>query len=120
MLGGEPSGHIVCRDITTTGDGIIAALQVLRAMVEEGKGLHELLSGLIKFPQKLKNVRVAQRFAPAEEPELQKAIAMANEKLNGLGRGIFEFGEKNEAYADYFTGTSYLALLNQNFTKPVN
>ncbi|MGB2063623.1 Phosphoglucosamine mutase [Marinomonas gallaica] len=86
VLGGEPSGHIVCRDITTTGDGIIAALQVLRAMIEEGKALHELLEGLIKFPQKLKNVRVAARFAPAEEPALQKAIAMANEKLNGLGR----------------------------------
>ncbi|MFD1381965.1 phosphoglucosamine mutase [Rhodanobacter aciditrophus] len=86
VLGGEPSGHIVCRDITTTGDGIIAALQVLRAMVEEEKTLEELLEGLVKFPQRLKNVRVAERFAPAEEPSLQKAIAHANERLNGLGR----------------------------------
>lgn len=86
LLGGEPSGHIVCKSITTTGDGIIAALQVLRAMIEEDKDLDELLVGLVKFPQKLKNIRVARRFVPNEEPELQKAIAVANERLNGLGR----------------------------------
>ncbi|WP_191601077.1 phosphoglucosamine mutase [Marinomonas algicola] len=85
-LGGEPSGHIVCRSITTTGDGIVAALQVLQAMVEEEKGLDELLAGLTKFPQKLKNIRVKKRFEPTEVPALQKAIAVANEKLNGLGR----------------------------------
>ncbi|MCZ2721133.1 phosphoglucosamine mutase [Marinomonas sp. 15G1-11] len=85
-LGGEPSGHIVCRSITTTGDGIVAALQVLQAMVEEGKGLDELLVGLTKFPQKLKNIRVKKRFEPTDVPALQKAIAVANEKLNGLGR----------------------------------
>ena len=86
LLGGEPSGHIVCKSITTTGDGIIAALQVLRAMIEEDKGLDELLVGLVKFPQKLKNIRVEKRFVPNEEPALQKAIAVANERLNGLGR----------------------------------
>ena len=86
FLGGEPSGHIVCKSITTTGDGIIAALQVLGAMVEEDKALDELLTGLVKFPQKLKNIRVAKRFVPNEEPALQKAIAVANERLNGLGR----------------------------------
>lgn len=85
-LGGEPSGHIVCRSITTTGDGIIAALQVLLAMIEEGKTLDELLAGFVKFPQKLRNIRVEERFVPTEIPSLQKAIAVANERLNGLGR----------------------------------
>ncbi|ADZ90249.1 phosphoglucosamine mutase [Marinomonas mediterranea] len=85
-LGGEPSGHIVCKSITTTGDGIIAALQILQAMLEEGKPLHELLEGLVKFPQKLKNIRVKERFIPSEVPALQKAIAHANERLNGSGR----------------------------------
>lgn len=85
-LGGEPSGHIVCRSITTTGDGIIAALQVLQAMIEEGKTLDELLAGFVKFPQKLRNIRVEERFVPTEIPSLQKAIAVANERLNGLGR----------------------------------
>lgn len=85
-LGGEPSGHIVCRSITTTGDGIIAALQVLQAMIEENKTLDELLKGFVKFPQKLRNIRVEERFVPTEIPALQKAIATANERLNGLGR----------------------------------
>ncbi len=85
-LGGETSGHIVCRSITTTGDGIVAALQVLQAMVEEDKDLDLLLEGLTKFPQKLKNIRVKERFEPTEIPALQKAIAVANERLNGLGR----------------------------------
>ncbi len=86
FLGGEPSGHIVCRSITTTGDGIITALQVLRAMVEEEKALDELLEGLVKFPQKLININVEKRFIPTEVPVLQKAIAVANDRLNGLGR----------------------------------
>lgn len=85
-LGGEPSGHIVCRSITTTGDGIVAALQVLQAMVEEGKSLSELLQGLVKFPQKLENIKVKERFLPAEVPVLQQVIAKANETLNGSGR----------------------------------
>ena len=55
-------------------------------MVEEGKTLDELLVGLVKFPQKLQNIRVEKRFVPNEVPALQKAIAVANERLNGLGR----------------------------------
>lgn len=86
VLGGEPSGHIVCRSVTTTGDGIVAALQVLQAMVEEQKPLDQLLSGLTKFPQRLKNIRVAEKFVPAEVPSLQRAIKNANERLNGMGR----------------------------------
>lgn len=86
VLGGEPSGHIVCRSITTTGDGVIAALQVLQAMVEAEKTLSELLDGFNKFPQRLKNIRVKTRFSPAEVPQLQQAISQANEKLNGSGR----------------------------------
>jgi len=62
LLGGEPSGHIVCKSITTTGDGIIAALQVLRAMIEEDKDLDELLVGLVKFPQKLKKHSCGKAF----------------------------------------------------------
>jgi phosphoglucosamine mutase len=86
VLGGEPSGHIVCRSITTTGDGVVAALQVLQAMVEGEKTLLELLEGFTKFPQRLKNIRVKSRFSPTEVPQLQHAIAHANEKLNGSGR----------------------------------
>ena len=55
-LGGEPSGHIICRDRTTTGDGIVSALQVMAEMNKTGKGLSELRRGMSKFPQELINV----------------------------------------------------------------
>ncbi|MCB1775641.1 MAG: phosphoglucosamine mutase, partial [Gammaproteobacteria bacterium] len=55
-LGGEPSGHIICRDRTTTGDGIVSALQVLAEINKSGKSLSELRSGMLKFPQQLINV----------------------------------------------------------------
>ena len=56
LLGGESSGHLICSDVTTTGDGIISALQVLRAVVASGKTLGELRSGMQKLPQVLINV----------------------------------------------------------------
>jgi phosphoglucosamine mutase len=55
-LGGEPSGHVICRDRTTTGDGIVSALQVLAEINKTGKSLGELRSGMLKFPQELINV----------------------------------------------------------------
>lgn len=57
-LGGEPSGHIICLDRTTTGDGMVSALQVLAEMYQKGKRLRELLQGMQKFPQTLINVRL--------------------------------------------------------------
>ena len=56
-FGGEPSGHIACLNITTTGDGIITALQVLRIIYSTGKSLHELKSKMVKYPQKLVNIQ---------------------------------------------------------------
>ena len=62
LLGGESSGHIVCRHLTTTGDGTVAALQVLKAIVETGKTLSDTLRhGMTKLPQKMINVRMAQK-----------------------------------------------------------
>jgi len=58
-LGGEPSGHIICLDRTTTGDGTVSALQVLAEMMRTGRSLRELREGLVKFPQRLINVRLA-------------------------------------------------------------
>ena len=58
ILGGENSGHIICLDRTTTGDGIISALQVLSAMLQSGKSLHDLKAGMSKYPQVLINVSV--------------------------------------------------------------
>ncbi len=62
ILGGEPSGHIICRDRTTTGDGIIAALQVLAEMVRGGRPLAELAGEVEKYPQQLINVRLSKRI----------------------------------------------------------
>src|SRR5215475_2735339 len=64
-LGGETSGHILCLDKTTTGDGLVSALQVLSVMKQTGRSLAELSSGMRKFPQVLLNVKVAKRFDPS-------------------------------------------------------
>src|SRR5260370_19861112 len=70
VLGGETSGHILCLDKTTTGDGLISALQVLAVMKQTGAGLAELGAGMRKYPQVLLNVHVARRFHPFREPSL--------------------------------------------------
>lgn len=85
-LGGENSGHIICADVTTTGDGIIAALKVLFAVVSTGKTLHELKSGMQKFPQIMHNVKLAQRFDLEAAPSVRDAVASVEEKLAGRGR----------------------------------
>lgn len=85
-LGGESSGHIICLDHTTTGDGIVAALQVLAAVVEMGKPLHDLKSGMEKYPQILINVRTEQRFDFANSVAVRQALQEVESRLNGSGR----------------------------------
>jgi phosphoglucosamine mutase len=86
LLGGETSGHIICLDLTTTGDGIISALQVLQAMVACEQGLHELKLGMRKFPQSLVNVRMDRKIDVTTMPAVQRAIARAEERLADGGR----------------------------------
>ena len=85
-LGGENSGHIICSDVTTTGDGIISALKVLFAVVSTGKTLHELKSGMQKFPQIMQNVRIGRKLDLQEVPAVSDAVALIEEKLSGRGR----------------------------------
>ncbi len=86
-LGGEPSGHIVCMEMTTTGDGIITALQVLAAMREEEKSLVDIRAGLVKYPQILINVTVAEKNPKLlEKPTIQAAIRAAEAALKHRGR----------------------------------
>ncbi|MGD9108544.1 MAG: phosphoglucosamine mutase [Gammaproteobacteria bacterium] len=85
MLGGESSGHIIHLDSTTTGDGIISALLVLTAMVISDKSLHELKSGMQKMPQKLINVKVADKTCVNAEA-VQNAQKIAQQKLKDTGR----------------------------------
>lgn len=85
-LGGEGSGHLICLDHTTTGDGIISALQVLRAVAEQGKGLHELKTGMSKYPQILINVRLTEQRDVLGLPDVQAAVAEAEAELGQRGR----------------------------------
>jgi len=88
VLGGETSGHILCLDKTTTGDGLVVALQVLAVMKQTGRSLAELTSAMRKFPQILLNVSVASRFDPNEVPLIQQAVARIEQQLGNEGRVV--------------------------------
>lgn len=84
-VGGEQSGHIILTDHATTGDGLVAGLQILAALVEQGKPASELLRQFEPVPQLLKNVRFAGG-APLETDRVKRCIAEAEAELNGKGR----------------------------------
>ena len=88
VLGGETSGHMLVLDKTTTGDGLICALQVLAVMKETGKPLSELTAGMPKYPQTMVNVRTPKRMDPDESSELQSAVATAEGELADRGRVV--------------------------------
>lgn len=85
-IGGEPSGHILTLDKSTTGDAIIASLQVLTVMVEQKKALHELVGDFKLLPNVLVNVRLSQMFDPYGVPALAAAFEKAEQQLKGRGR----------------------------------
>ncbi len=85
ILGGENSGHIICLDRTSTGDGIISALQVLAAMLHSGKTLHDLKAGMSKYPQVLINVSVTGSVDLRRSP-IQEAIKAVESQLGDHGR----------------------------------
>lgn len=86
ILGGEGSGHIICADRTTTGDGIISALQILETMVRESKSLNELKSDIQKYPQCMINVRLkgGEKFIMTDA--IDNAVRSIENTLNGTGR----------------------------------
>jgi phosphoglucosamine mutase len=84
-LGGEPSGHIIMSDFTTTGDGFVAALQVLAVVQKLGRPVSEVCHRFEALPQILKNVRYANG-RPLENPGVKSAIVAAEKRLNGSGR----------------------------------
>jgi phosphoglucosamine mutase len=85
-LGGENSGHIICLDKHTTGDGIIAALQVLAALRATDDTLADACADLTMYPQKLINVRIAAGFDWKSDPGIHAAASGAEQALNGTGR----------------------------------
>ena len=86
VLGGEGSGHIICLNKSTSGDGIIAALQVLEVMSKTGKTLLELKSKMTKYPQVLINVKTDTKVNLQEESKLSQAINSVESKLSKTGR----------------------------------
>jgi phosphoglucosamine mutase len=86
ILGGEPSGHIICRDRTSTGDGIVAALQVLAALLRLDRSLDDLCAEVERYPQVLVNVRLPERRDIVGLPAVQDAVFVAEQELAGRGR----------------------------------
>ena len=85
-LGGESSGHIICLDRTSTGDGIVSALQVVTEMVQRGQSLAELRAGMSKYPQHMINVPVGGRVDLQAHSPIQAAVRASEERLAGRGR----------------------------------
>lgn len=85
-LGGESSGHILCLDLTSTGDGIISALQVVAGIIESGVSLNELKGGMEKYPQIMINVRCGRSVVLSDFPGIDKAVAAIEKRLDGRGR----------------------------------
>lgn len=85
-LGGESSGHIICSDVTTTGDGIISALQVVCALNRLDKSLADAKRGMLKMPQTMINVRIKEKVDLSAHTGIQAAVASAESRLAGKGR----------------------------------
>jgi phosphoglucosamine mutase len=86
VLGGESSGHIICYEQSTTGDGMVAALQVLHAIKNAGQTLAQLKAGMNKFPQHMINVKAANKAALQDNSELNAAVAEVEQQLGERGR----------------------------------
>jgi len=92
VLGGEQSGHIIFRDgDATTGDGLLTALRVMETMARSGKPIADLVSDLKVFPQTIQNVRVREKTAFVQVPEIQQAIDAAERELDGNGRVVVRY-----------------------------
>jgi phosphoglucosamine mutase len=85
-LGGESSGHMICLEQTTTGDGIIAALQILRIMMQQESSLYDLQKDMLYFPQTLINVRLEKKYDVLSDPKIQTALKQAEKTLQNKGR----------------------------------
>lgn len=87
-LGGESSGHIISLDLTTTGDGIVSALQVLASMLNSGETLNVLKGGMQKYPQRLVNVQLPQRLDVCGLPAVRAAVQEVESQMNRRGRVV--------------------------------
>ena len=107
LVGGEASGHIICLDRTTTGDGIVAALQVLHALIRSGRTLGEAKKGMSKYPQITRDVRLANRIDLDSEDALQDAVAAAEADLGTEGRILLRLSGTEPMVRIMVEGTSH-------------
>jgi phosphoglucosamine mutase len=90
-VGGEQSGHMIFRDYSTTGDGIVSALQILRIMAESGKPLSELKQCLRKYPQAQRNLKVREKIPIDQMPDVTALVGEAEKILGGAGRVLLRY-----------------------------
>jgi phosphoglucosamine mutase len=88
IIGGETSGHVICLDKTTTGDGLVTGLQILAIMRRTGRKLSELAAGMPKYPQTMLNVKIKQGLDPDESTAIQVAVQVAEQELAEKGRVV--------------------------------
>ena len=112
LVGGEASGHIICLDRTTTGDGIVAALQVLHALIRSGRTLGEAKKGMSKYPQITRNVRLANRIDLDSEDVLQDAVAATEADLGAEGRVLLRLSGTEPMVRIMVEGTSHADVEN--------
>jgi len=106
LIGGESSGHLICLDHTSTGDGIVSALQVLRALVCSDRTLGEAKLGMSKYPQTLRNVRTAGRIELHANEMLQDAVAAVKADLGSDGRVLLRLSGTEPMVRIMVEGTS--------------
>jgi len=88
ILGGETSGHLICLDKTTTGDGLVTALQILAVMRRTGSSLKALVAGMPQLPQRMINVRITESVDLGEQPAIREAVRAAEAELGDRGRVV--------------------------------
>lgn len=90
-LGGEQSGHLIFRDSSTTGDGILAALHLLEIVIEKGTSIHEMKKVMTRLPQVLKSISVQKKVPLTDLPKLDSGIKSIEKKLGSKGRVLFRY-----------------------------
>ena len=126
LLGGESSGHIICNDITSTGDGIVSALQALTAVINTERSLLDLRSQMRKLPQSMINVKLTNTFELESNQNVKSAVANIEEKLGTKGRVLLRpsgtepvlrvmvEGEEGDTVATYAKELSEIVLQEVN------
>ncbi len=110
VLGGEPSGHVIFRERSVAGDGLLTGLLLLDALARDGKRLEELLDSIVPFPQTLLNVRVASRPDLRSHPVIGEALARSEESLAGSGRVVVRYSGTEPVVRIMVEGTDPAAV----------